>query len=220
MAAAKNAARGALVALVGLAALVGVAGDAGAQSGDSDRVQMHLQADEESQGSPTAPITLVEFTDYQCPYCRRFQAETWPQLKKNYVDTGKLRFIVRDLPLDFHPAARPAAQAAHCAAEQHKFWEMHEALLAGPPDLLAGGIDRRAHAVGLDLARLHACVASGKYSFAIARNAAEADALRLNGTPSFIIGRVANGVLTGERVAGALPYSEFDAGLKELLAGD
>jgi protein-disulfide isomerase len=221
MAAAKEAPRAAaLVALVGLVALAGVASDAVAQSEDSDRVQMHLQPDEESQGSPTAPITVVEFTDYQCPYCRRFQAETWPQLKKNYVDTGKVRFIVRDLPLDFHPAARPAAQAAHCAAEQHKFWPMHEALLGGPADLLAGGIDRRAHAVGLDLVRLHACVASGKYSFAIARNGSEADALGLNGTPSFVIGRVANGVLTGERVAGALPYSQFDAGLKELLAGD
>ncbi|MGH8133356.1 MAG: DsbA family protein [Steroidobacteraceae bacterium] len=187
---------------------------------DPDRVQMRLQADEHALGSAGAPLTVVEFTDYQCPYCRRFQAQTWPRLKRDYVDTGKVRFIVRDLPLEFHLSARPAAAAAHCAGEQGKFWAMHAVLLAGTADLGAGGIERRARAIGLDMARLHACVASGKYAFAIARNAAEADALGLSGTPSFIIGRAVHGELTGERVAGALPYQDFDALLRELLAGN
>lgn len=210
----------ALAALGALALLAARVGPARAQPQDSGQVQMRLLPDEQALGSPTAPLTIVEFTDYQCPFCRRFQAETWPRLKRNYVDTGKLRFIVRDLPLDFHAAARPAAEAAHCAAEQQKFWPMHAALLGGPADLSPTTIDRRARAVGLDVAKLHACIASDKYSFAIARNAREADALGLNGTPSFVIGRAANGVLTGLRVSGALPYEDFDAGLRALLAGD
>ena len=92
-------------------------------------VRLKLDDKEYSLGRADAPLTIVEFTDYQCPYCRQFQAQTFAQLKKNYIDTGKLRFIVRDLPLEFHSAARPAAEAAHCAAEQGKFWEMHHALL-------------------------------------------------------------------------------------------
>ena len=141
-----------------------------------------------------------------------------PQLKKNYIDTGKLRFIVRDLPLSFHSSARPAAEAAHCAAEQGKFWEMHHALLTGDEPLANGGIDQRAKALGLDLERLHACTQAARYESAIARNAAAADALGIHGTPAFVIGRIVNGALEGQLVSGAQPYDEFDAALKQLLA--
>jgi protein-disulfide isomerase len=191
-----------------------------ARAGDSDQpARMRLQSDEYSLGSPAAPVTIVEFTDYQCPYCRRFEAETWPKLKHDYVDTGKVRFIVRDLPLtEIHPAARPAAQAAHCAGDQGKFWPMHDALLSGPTDLLAGGIERRAKTLGLDVDKLKACMASGKYAFRIAQNAAEADALGLRGTPSFVIGRVQGNELTGEAAEGSMPYADLDDYLKELLA--
>jgi protein-disulfide isomerase len=183
------------------------------------QVQMKLGAGEYALGSATAPVTLVEFTDYQCPFCRRFQSESWPQIKREYVDTGKVRFIVRDLPLSFHSNARPAAEAAHCAGEQGQFWRMHDLLLGVHADLSPRGIDGFARSVGLDMPRFHACVAAHKYSADIARNRAEADRLELNGTPSFIIGRTANGVLTGQRVAGSLPYDNFNEGLKALLAG-
>jgi len=178
---------------------------------------IRLDAREYSLGRSDAPLTLLEFTDYQCPYCRRFQAETFPLLKKNWIDTGKLRFIVRDLPLQFHSAARPAAQAAHCAGEQGKFWEMHQALLSGADPLTDGGIERRAQALGLDTARLHACTSANRYESAIARNIAAADALDIHGTPSFVIGRVVHGALEGQLVGGAQPYDEFDAALKQLL---
>ncbi len=181
-------------------------------------VHLKLDAREYTLGKSDAPLTLLEFTDYQCPYCRRFQSETWPLLKKNFIDTGKLRFIVRDLPLQFHSAARPAAEAAHCAGEQGKFWEMHHALLTGDDPLANGGIDRRAKALGLDVERLHACTQAARYESAIARNTAAADALGIRGTPAFVIGRIVNGALEGQLVSGAQPYDEFDAALKQLLA--
>jgi protein-disulfide isomerase len=180
-------------------------------------VRLKLDEREYSLGRADAPLTMVEFTDYQCPFCREFQAKTFALIKKNYIDTGKLRFIVRDLPLEFHSSARPAAEAAHCAAEQGKFWEMHHALLSGEDPLANGGIDRRAKEQGLDLDRLHACIKASRYDAAIARNAATADAIGIHGTPAFVIGQVSQGVLTGEIAEGAFPYSEFDGALKEML---
>jgi protein-disulfide isomerase len=181
-------------------------------------VHLKLDAREYTLGKSDAPLTLLEFTDYQCPYCRRFQSETWPLLKKNFIDTGKLRFIVRDLPLQFHSAARPAAEAAHCAGEQGKFWEMHHALLTGNEPLNAAGIDRRARDVGLDLERLHSCIQGNRYEADIARNTATADALEIRGTPAFVLGRMEHGGLEGQLVEGAQPYAEFEAALRQLLA--
>lgn len=197
-----------------------VAGAAPAQDGDVPTVRVRVDAREYALGRSDAPLTIVEFTDYQCPYCRKFQAQTFPQLKARYIDTGKVRFIVRDLPLEFHPEARPAAEAAHCAAEQGKFWEMHNALLTGEDALSPGGIDRRAQALGLDLKRLHGCMQADRYETFIARNAATADALAIHGTPAFVIGRVRDGVLEGALVQGAQPWEVFDEGLTSLLAAD
>jgi protein-disulfide isomerase len=184
-----------------------------------DVVHLALPPGEPALGSATAPLTMVEFTDYQCPYCRRFQAEVWPKLKRHYIDTGKVRYIARDLPLEFHSAAAPAAEAAHCAGEQGKFWDMHAALLGGAADLAAGGIERRARALGLDMARFDECVAHRKYSAVIVAHMHEADAAGIDGTPGFIVGRAAGGELTGVRLEGALPYEDFADLLRELLAG-
>lgn len=181
-------------------------------------VRLALPPGELALGHVTAPLTMIEFTDYQCPYCRRFQAEVWPKLKREYIDTGKLRYIARDLPLAIHAAAAPAAEAAHCAADQGKFWDMHAALLGGPADLAGGGIERRAHAVGLDMTRFDECLARRKYAAVIASHEQEADAAGIDGTPGFVVGRVAHGELTGVRVEGALPFEEFDSLLRELLA--
>ena len=208
---------GALALLVSLVSVIAVAGTAVGGPGEGVQVRMTLDALEQARGSATAPITIVEFTDYQCPFCRRFQLQTWPAIERNYIASGKVRFIVRDLPLKIHSAARPAAEAAHCAGEQGKFWPMHEALLNMQLDdatLLA-----RAQALGLDVARFKECVLSDKYEAAIARNAAQADALGVNGTPTFIIGRVSHGELTGLRIAGAVPYGDFAMYLDRLLAG-
>jgi protein-disulfide isomerase len=213
--------RAAALALLGLIVAGSAApGRTGAadESGGFEPVQLQLVAGEPALGKAAAPLTMVEFTDYQCPYCRRFQAEVFPRLKRDYIDTGKLRFIARDLPLEIHAAAQPAAEAAHCAGEQGKFWEMHFALLGGAADLAAGGIEARARAVGLDMQRFHACVAARKYASVIEAHVREADAVGITGTPGFVIGRAAHGELTGQRLEGAAPYAAFDSYLRELLA--
>ena len=214
--------RGALPVLaLGVALAAGAPADpVSAEAADSGELQLRLEADEAVRGSASAPLTMVEFTDYQCPYCRRFQAEVWPRLKRDYVDTGKLRFIVRDLPLTFHAHAKPAAEAAHCAGEQGRFWAMHDALLATTTDLSPRGIEGQARALGLDVARFDACVAAGRYAAVIARNAAAADALGLRGTPAFLVGTVQHGTLQGRAVMGALPYADFDAVVRAALAAN
>ena len=215
--------RGALLALVlllslSVASVSATAATAVGGAGEAVPVRMALDALEQALGSDTAPITIVEFTDYQCPFCRRFQAQSWPALERNYIASGKVRFIVRDLPLQIHTAARPAAEAAHCAGEQGQFWPMHEALLAPDMQLDGPSILAKAQALGLDLPRFRQCVLSDKYEAAIVRNAGQAAALGVNGTPTFIIGRVSQGQLNGVRIAGAIPYGDFAADLDRLLA--
>jgi len=197
--------------------LAGAARSQGSGS-KSDVVRLKLEPGELALGRSDAPLTMVEFTDYQCPYCRRFQAEVWPQLKRDYIDTGKLRYLARDLPLVFHSSAALAAEAAHCAGEQGRFWEMHAALLAGEMDFASGGIERRARALKLDMTGFGECVARRKYAELIAAHAREADAAGIDGTPGFIVGRASGAVLDGLRVEGALPYEEFAGLLNELLA--
>jgi protein-disulfide isomerase len=206
------------LALGAAVAWLSAVADAAADRGDAALVQLRLPAGEPSLGNASAPLTMVEFTDYQCPYCRRFQAEVWPKLKHDYIDTGKLRFIARDLPLEIHASAGPASEAAHCAGEQGKFWAMHSALLAGAADFAGGGIERRASALGLDRTRFDECVKAQRYAQAIEAHVREADAAGISGTPGFIIGRVVHGKLEGVRVEGAMPYEQFAALLRELLA--
>jgi protein-disulfide isomerase len=204
----------ALLALALAALAIAAAGPAG------NGVQLRLDENEQALGRADAPLTMVEFTDYQCPYCRHFEAETFARLKRDWVDTGKLRFIVRDLPLEIHSSAQPAAVAAHCAGEQGKFWPMHAALLAVDADISPDGLRRQAHALGLDLHRFESCQVAGTYIAAIGRNAMQARELGFNGTPAFVIGKAQNGVLRGQPVEGALPYGDFDAALRRQLAAN
>ncbi|HYB22256.1 MAG TPA: DsbA family protein [Solirubrobacteraceae bacterium] len=206
----------ALIAL--LAATVALLAMAGVPEDEESLVHMRLDPLEQSRGRVDAPVTMVEFTDYQCPYCRRFQAQTWPLLKHRYIDTGKMRFIVRDFPLEFHSSAKPAAEAAHCAGEQGRFWPMHEALLRSDMKLDEASLAGEARALGLDLGHFRACVVQAKYAGAIERNAEEASALGVRGTPTFIVGRATAGSLDGERFSGALPYEDFAAVIDRLLA--
>ena len=113
-------------------------------------------------GDFNAPITMVEFTGYQCPFCRKFYLKAYKKLRKHYVDTGKLRFVLRDLPLGFHQHAKPAAISAHCAGEQDKFWEMHDALFDGGK-YSAKDILGYAKSIGLDNSSFKTCLTSGRY---------------------------------------------------------
>ena len=116
-----------------------------------------------SIGKDDAPLTLVEFTDYQCPFCRKFHATVFERLKKEYIDTGKLRFVSRDLPLDFHSNAMAAANASRCAGDQNKFWEMRETLMAHADKLEPESINDYAKSTGLNMDQFRSCIDSGKY---------------------------------------------------------
>ncbi len=171
-------------------------------------------------GRADAPLTLVEFTDLECPYCRAFHVGTFEQLKREYIDTGKLRFFSRDFPLDFHPNARPAALAVRCAGEQGKFWEMRHGVTLNATALGREVYDRLAGELGLDAGRFAACIAADQHRAAIDRDVAEAQKVGVTGTPTFVLGPTAAGTsVEGQRIVGALPFSTFDAQIKALLGG-
>ena len=97
-----------------------------------------VDEDDHILGDSDAPITVVEFSDFQCPFCARFHTETFGLLKQNYIDTGKIRFVYKDYPLGFHQFAQKASETAECAGEQDKFWEMHEKLFAAGQEWQGG----------------------------------------------------------------------------------
>ena len=167
-------------------------------------------------GSKDAPLTIVEFTDYQCPFCQRFHVSAYPEIKKNYIDTGKVRFFSKDLPLDFHPNAMRAAQAAHCAAEQGKFWELRDMMGANPDKLDMGHIIGFAAGLKLDTEKIQECVNSDKYKDRVQGDVTEAMRLGASGTPAFIVGKSTGNGVDGELVVGALPYSMFDQKLRDV----
>lgn len=168
-------------------------------------------------GRPDAPLTMVEFTDLQCPFCRQFAITSFDEIKKNWIDTGKLRYISRDFPLDFHAQAMPAARAARCAGEQGKFWEMRLGLMKNANLLTADYITRTAGDLKLDSKAFAACTATTKYDAEIKAETAEGTKLGVGGTPTFIMGRTTATAVEGPMLVGALPYAQFDAKLKSLL---
>ncbi len=169
-------------------------------------------------GDPGAPLTLVEFVDFQCPYCKRFAQATYPRLKADYVDTGRLRLVVKDLTLGFHGEARQAAQAAHCAGEQDRYWAMHDRLQGAGGRLDQARFLADAAALGLDRAAFAACIAADRHLQQIDGDAAEASKAGISGTPSFIIGPSDAERIEGHYIRGALPYSVFQKKIDELLA--
>jgi protein-disulfide isomerase len=167
-------------------------------------------------GSPEAPLTMVEFTDLQCPFCREYAATTFDEIKKNWIDTGRLRYISRDFPLDFHPYAMPAARAARCAGEQGKFWEMRMALMRNANLLSPGYITKTAADLKLNAKAFAECTASPKYDAEIEAETVEGARIGVSGTPTFVIGKSLPDAVAGPMIVGALPYGTFDAKLKEL----
>jgi protein-disulfide isomerase len=167
-------------------------------------------------GSKAAPITIVEYTDYQCPYCQRFHVTAFAELKKAYIDTGKVRFFSKDMPLDFHPNAMRAAMAARCAGEQGKFWELRDTMGANPNSLDLEHIVGFAADLKMDTNALRACIDSGKYKERVQNDVLEAMKIGANGTPTFVIGKSVGEGVDGELVVGALPFQMFDLKLKDL----
>lgn len=189
-----------------------------AQAAPSDKIKMTVGQGWYALGRDDAPVTMVEFTDYQCPFCRRFESESFAQLKKTYIDTGKVRFVSRDLPLAFHPNAPAAATAARCAGEQHKFWELHDAIMQdSSSDLSPDAILQYAQRIKLDVPAFKSCLDEKRYVAAIQKDTADAGLLGITGTPSFVIGKTAKDQIDGVRIVGAVPFSVFDSTIKEML---
>lgn len=166
------------------------------------------------KGPDKAEVTMVEFTDYQCPFCSRYFDQTYGTIMADYVDTGKVRYITRDLPLTFHENAKPAALAARCAGDQDKYYEMHDKLFQTQESWSAG--DPRetfigyAGELGLNTATFTSCYDSGKYNEAIDADSALAAKMGATGTPTFFI--------NGEKIVGAQPTATFVAALDAALA--
>ena len=168
-------------------------------------------------GSLKAPLTMIEFTDYECPYCLRFYENTYPELKKKYIDTGKLKLIIKDLPLKFHPHARKAAQATRCAGEQGKFIDLHLLLYKNRKKIQEKYLSEYAKAISIDVKRFNECLSSTRYLADIDRDTAEARKAGINGTPTFVIGKTTGDILDGIRIVGAQKINIFDQHIQKLL---
>lgn len=174
------------------------------------------------KGHPHARVTLVEFSDYQCPFCARHAREAFPQLEREYINTGKVKYVFRDFPIvSIHKDAFKAAEAAHCARDRGKFWEMHDRLFAhqaalGPKDLLL-----HAQTLGLDPQEFQRCVDSGKFAATIRQGLADGQRAGVRGTPTFFLGLTdANDarIRTVRMIRGAQSYATFRDAIEALLA--
>jgi len=172
------------------------------------------------RGSQDAPVTMIEFSDYQCPFCKRHVDQTVPGLVKDYVETGKLRYALRDFPLaGIHPLAAKAAEAARCAGEQGKYWEMHDRLFANQKELQVEKLPAQAQALGLDESKFRECLDQDRYAAAVQMDVAEGTQLGITGTPTVVVGmsdgaQAKNAVI----IRGAQAIATFKAEIDKLLA--
>ena len=158
--------------------------------------------DDPSLGKANAPVTIVEFSDFQCPYCSKFRDQTFDQIKQQYIDTGKVRFVYRDFPLrSIHPMAQKAAEASECADEQGKFWEMHDKLFAGQASFSVDSFKQWAKDLSLDTTQFNNCLDSGKYKSETDKDLADAQKVGGQGTPYFLVGNT--------QLSGAYPFDSF-----------
>jgi protein-disulfide isomerase len=182
-----------------------------------EKVQMNIGNGWHAIGRVDAPVTLVEFADYQCPFCKKFHTDAYAELKKNYIDTGKVRFVSRDLPLEFHPFAMKAAEAVRCAGDQNKYWELRDALYSNAAAPSEDVIKKASEGLTLDAKGFQACLDSDKYKADVQKDASEAAKLQISGTPTFVLAKSAKDKLDGVRIVGAQPFSAFQAAIEGLL---
>ncbi len=165
--------------------------------------------DDPAWGPANAAVTVIEFSDFQCPYCARFHQQTEAQIRSTYGD--KIRFVYRDLPLtSIHQFAQGAAEASECAYEQGKFWEYHDLLFDNQTALQVSDLKSYAGRLGLDQAQFDACVDSHKYADEVNKDAQDGAAAGVQGTPSFFI--------NGHPLRGAQPFSAFQQLIDAALA--
>ena len=169
-------------------------------------------------GDSGATVGIVEFTDYQCPFCQRFHAKTFSKLKETYIDSGKLVFIPRDFPLDIHPQASPAAIATRCAGKQGKFWEMREGVFENQTRLGLELYTELATNLALDMEAFSTCQSDPEVLKAVNADQTFGQSIGITGTPGFFVGRVKEGgVVDIKRIVGAQPFSQFSRVIDSLL---
>jgi len=175
---------------------------------EAPRLNVTIDPSNPSMGSAGAPVTLIEFSDYQCPYCQRVE----PTLKRvlaTYKD--KVRFVWKDFPLtQIHPQAFKAGEAAHCAGDQGKYWELHDVLFGKQAELQPDDLKRHALTLGLDADMFNKCLDSSKYAERVRDGVAEGGQLGVNSTPTIFI--------NGRRLSGAQPYEVFAQMIDEELS--
>jgi protein-disulfide isomerase len=186
-------------------------------------VNLNLTVDEtQMRGNRTASVVLVEFGDYECPYCRAFASNTMKQIEHDYIDSGRIGFVFHDLPLESsHPHAFNAALAALCAGEQGHLWEMNHKLLAESSVLDRENLFRDAETMKLDMTKFQGCFADDKTSTRLRQRMREAGEIGIDGTPTFVVGirKPGSNRIKGLRmIEGGYPYEVFKATLDMLLA--
>jgi protein-disulfide isomerase len=198
----------------------------GATPTSSDKVSTDNRAsvlirDDPALGSPGAPLTLIEFADYQCPFCRRFHTTVFDELKKHYIDTGKVRYISRDFPLPMHEHATRAAIAARCAGDQHQFWQFRHVLIVNGEKLKRNDLLQYATDLHLDVAAFSRCLDDKRYEDAVSQDAKDAADIGVVGTPTFVLGKtVPSGRIEGVKIVGAQPYSVYEEKIRKMLTSN
>jgi protein-disulfide isomerase len=164
-------------------------------------------------GPDDAPVEFVEFTDYQCPFCKRFFVDTYPEIRTEYRD--RVKFVVRNFPLrSIHPNAQKAAEAAECAFDQDRFWKYHDHLFANPDNLGEADLKRYARDLGLDGEQFDTCLDSGAKVDIVQRDVKDGYRFGVNGTPAFFInGQVLVGAQPPDVVRAFIDMALEDAGV-------
>jgi protein-disulfide isomerase len=176
---------------------------------------------ENFRGDSGARVAIVEYADFECPYCGQYARDVYPQISDKYIKTGKVKYFYRDLPLPMHPHAMSAARAGRCAGEQGKYWEIHDNLFANQTALGLKDISDRAQGLGIDVQKLSDCLSSDKYTGEIRKSVSEAQKLGIDGTPTFFLGVIGeNGdvVKIEKAIKGTSPFLVFKTSLDALLA--
>ncbi|MBT5023328.1 thioredoxin domain-containing protein [Candidatus Woesearchaeota archaeon] len=169
-----------------------------------------LMDDDAIKGDLDAPVTIVEFSEFECPFCAKFYSDTYLKIKSEYIDTGKVRIVFRDFPLGFHANAQKAAEAAECAGDQDMYYDMHDMLFE---DGVVGGVTtfkKYAKELGLDTEEFDECLDSDKHAQEVQDDMAAGSSFGVSGTPAFFI--------NGQKIVGAQPFSAFEAIIEEELA--
>jgi protein-disulfide isomerase len=179
-------------------------------------------SNERTRGNAGAKVTLVEVSDFHCPFCRRQTLQTLPQLMTEYVNSGKARYVFVDYPIaQLHPDALKSHEAANCAGDQGKYWQMHESLFANAPVRDVAQLTAQAKTIGLDVGKFSACMSSGRHAAAIRDSIERMQELGVGGTPLTLIGITpAPGapMKIVSSVYGARPYPDFKAAIEAALA--